>query len=132
MYRQIATVFNKIEDGDDYIYQPTVVTGCFICKTVKAIDSANGVGQSSIGKCVIPRDAITSREFAAESDYEAMDVEQKKAHWTLREGDMVVSGSVPEESLTLTDITRLTNSFQIKTVTDTSFSSEDMWMVTGV
>lgn len=132
MYCHIATVFNKITDNDECVYNPTVLTGVFICKTAKVKDNADGVTPASVGKCVIPYDAISSREYVPVLDYLAMSVDEQKTHWTLREGDLIVRGSIMVDGLKANDILMLNDAFQIKSVFDNDFASVKTRMVTGI
>lgn len=132
MFCNIATVFNRIVDGDDCMYNPTIITGCFICKTSKVVDTDKGVTPSSIGKCVIPYTAVSSHEFAPKYEYDKMTPEDQHNYWTLRDGDFIVSGSIMDDGLTANDIQLLDGCFQIKSVFDNDFASIKTRMVTGL
>lgn len=104
MFPHTITVFNKVEDGDDTVYYPTVLRKTlFSYKTVKTT-SNEGVLIEGNTLVVIPSSFISSKNFISIKDYNLVEGTDRDNVFTLNNEDIVVKGRYEGKALTKRDI----------------------------
>lgn len=94
MFPHTITLYNKYE-SDDYTsgYQRTVLTGVLFVSSKGTNADTTGMKDADAVKITIPFGGHTG--YLSPIDWD----KSRVGHWTLREGDIVVKGSVADEDI---------------------------------
>lgn len=87
MFVHTITIFVKMRDGFDDIFEPRVISPAFYTKVNKTSDSAGTLNITSLGKAVIP--FKTSLEYCSPAEYSSLSSDERKNCYTLTEGSLV-------------------------------------------